>query len=191
MKKPFYKSKTLWGLGLTALGYFAPKYAQVLQGPISEILVGFGILTAAYGRTVATAPLGLGPSPQRIGRLILALALLPLFSAQAFAQEYDKAKITATFQNLNVANQNLPGANLSVDYKIMRHDKWRLGAVVDGAFFHDTNRTLDRYQLLGGPQLSYDVGDRFSFFGRGLFGVTRFDVRRGCQRDFTRGTVGV
>lgn len=125
-------------------------------------------------------------------RLILILVFVLSLSIPVLAQEYDKVKVAVLFSNLNVANQNLPGVNASVDYKLVRYDKWRLGAVIDGAFQHDTNRVLDRYQLLGGPQLSYSVGDgRFSFFGRGLFGVTRFDVRRGCWRDFTRATVGV
>lgn len=192
MKKPFYLSKTFWGLAITAVGAFAPKYAEPLQGAVQDIITTVGLLTALYGRWKAARPLTVQAAPDGLRSLILPLLLLPLFAGSVRAQEYDKVKITAAFSNLNVQNQNLPGANLSVDYKLARYDKWRLGAVVDGAFQHDTNRILDRYQLLGGPQLSYSVGDdRFSFFGRGLFGVTRFDVRRGCQRDFTRPTVGV
>lgn len=107
------------------------------------------------------------------------------------AQDHDLVKITLAYQNLNVANQNLPGGNLSVDFKLGGYGKWRLGAVADGAYHYDTNRALDRYQFLGGPQLSYALGERVSIFGRGLFGVTRFDQRSSCQRDFARATVSI
>ena len=111
-------------------------------------------------------------------------------SVSVTADEYDRVKITVAFQNLNVANQNLPGGNLSVDYRLGRFGSWRLGAVADGAYQYDTNKNLDRFQFLGGPQLSYSVGERLSVFGRGLFGATRFDVKRGPAADFTRATVG-
>ncbi len=193
-KKPFYKSKTFWGIILTAVGIYAPKYATFLQGSLDDVITLIGLVTALVGRWTATKGLAVQSPPWQdaIRLILLPLLALPLFSVQASAQEYDKVKITAAYTNLNVANQNLPGANLSVDYKLGRYGKWRLGAVVDGAYQRDTNRALDRYQFLGGPQLSYTVGDdRFSFFGRGMFGATRFDVRQGCAPDFARLTVGV
>lgn len=110
--------------------------------------------------------------------------------------EHDKIKITATFSNLNVVNRNLPGGNLSVDFKAAGFGKWRLGLVADGAYQRDTQGFgvtffTDRIQVLGGPQLSYAPNDRLSFFTRGLFGITRFDSRGQCApADFLRGTVG-
>jgi hypothetical protein len=122
-------------------------------------------------------------------RIFITLTTILTLAATANAQEYDRVKITAAFQNLNVANQNLPGGNLSVDYKLGGYGKWRLGAVADGAYQYDTNKNLDRYQFLGGPQVSYTLGDdKLSVFGRGLFGATRFDNRR-TGLDFTRVTV--
>jgi len=121
--------------------------------------------------------------------LLLAMFAIA-FSAPVFAQE--TVKITIAFQNLNVANQNLPGGDLSVDYRLANFGKWRLGAVGDVAYQRDTDRILDRYQLLGGPQISYAIGEgRLTIFGQGLFGVTRFDQRVGVTPDFTRMTVGV
>lgn len=201
-KKPFYQSKTFWGLVITALGIYAPRYATFLQGSLDDIITLVGLVTALYGRWTATRPLAAQPVPERAGRPILLLLALPLLAVQASAQnnvyvtadkyEADKLKITATFTNLNVAFQNLPGANLSLDYKLGRYGKWRLGGVVDGGYYYDTNRRLDRFQFLGGPQLSYSVGsvgdDRLSIFGRGLFGATRFDVKTSGQ-DFARVTV--
>ena len=131
-------------------------------------------------------------------KFLITLTIFFTLAIPAFAQsvavsadEYDKIKIAALYQNLNVASQNLPGVNLSVDYKITGFGRWCLGAVVDGAFQHDTNKVVDRYQILGGPQVSYLVGDRISVFGRGLFGATRFDQQSVRLKDFSRVTVGV
>lgn len=123
-------------------------------------------------------------------KFLITIATFLILAVPAFAQ--DAVKITAAFQNLNVAFQNLPGGNLSVDYKLANFGKWRVGAVLDGAYQHDTNKVLDRYQLLGGPQISYTIGeDRMSVFGRGLFGATRFDQRNSAKRDFARVTVSI
>src|SRR5262245_21330576 len=112
----------------------------------------------------------------RVFRIAMFLVVMA-FAISVDAQ--DAVKVAVSFQNLNVANQNLPGADLSVDFRITTFCKWRLGGVLDGAYQYDTNRALDRFQFLGGPQLSYSIGeDRVSVFTRGLFGATRFDQRR-------------
>lgn len=119
---------------------------------------------------------------------IAVLLLITVLSASA----QDTVKVTAAFQNLNVANQNLPGGNASADFKLGGYGNWRLGAVADVAYHRDTDRLLDRYQLLGGPQIAYTFGeDRMSVFGRGMFGVTRFDQKNSNLQDFARATVSI
>src|SRR5262245_13981626 len=103
MKKPFYKSKTFWGLVLTAVGIYAPKYAPFLQGSLDDIITMVGLGTALVGRWTATKGLAMQQPPawQDPMKLIL-LLILPLLAAPAFAQEYEKVKIGVTYQNLNV-----------------------------------------------------------------------------------------
>lgn len=133
--------------------------------------------------------------------LLVILTTFLILTASVFAQDHDSVKFTVAFQNLNVANQNLPGGDLSLDFKLANFGKWRLGVVGDFAYHRDTGLNplgipsvarLDRFQFLGGPQISYTAGeDRLSIFGRGLFGVTRFDNRMVALQDFARMTVSV
>ena len=53
--KPWYKSKTIWGIILIAIGQALEK--QEIQG--AEILVLIGIILAAIGRFLANAKLTL------------------------------------------------------------------------------------------------------------------------------------
>lgn len=139
-------------------------------------------------------------------RLLRAVLItLVLIVGSAYAQsipvtadpvEHPTLKVTVAFSNLNVVNRNLPGVNLSADFKLADAGRWRLGAVIDGAYQRDTQgfgvtSFTDRFQFLGGAQVSYAPNNRINFFGRGLFGVTRFDSR-GVKApvDFNRGTVG-
>ncbi len=57
-RKPFYASKTVWGLAIAALGIYAPRYSNLLPGSLDQLVTGVGLLTALYGRWVATKPLG-------------------------------------------------------------------------------------------------------------------------------------
>ncbi|MGH9846376.1 MAG: hypothetical protein ACREEM_47360 [Blastocatellia bacterium] len=117
-------------------------------------------------------------------------SFLSLFFLAGVVLAQDTVRVTATFQNLNVAFQNLPGGNLSVDFKLAEIGKWRLGAVGDFSFHDDTNDLLNRIQLLGGASVARSLGeDRVSVFGRALFGNTRFDST--AMRNFDRVTVGV
>lgn len=131
-----------------------------------------------------------------IKRLLIAILIACVLTLAATAQikkieeDHDAIKVTLAFQNLNVANTNLPGVNASGDYRIAKFGEWRLGAVADFAYQRDSNRVVDRYQFLGGPQLSYNLAKgRLNLFGRGLFGATRFEaVGQGFH--FNRMTVG-
>lgn len=142
-------------------------------------------------RAAAPTQLGLeGENMKNIMKQTLAVVFLILTAVAAMAQD-NKVTGIGAFQNLNVANQNLPGANASAEYTIGKYSKFHVSAVADGSFSYDTNEALDRYQFLGGSKLSYKVGERVSVFGRGLFGVTRFDQQNPKLKDFTRGTVSV
>lgn len=121
-------------------------------------------------------------------KIFSSLFLLIAFSAVALAQ--DTLKVSGGFQNLNVANQNLPGGNLSVDYKLIGIGKWSFGAVGDAAFFNDTNDLLNRVQLLAGASVGRSFGEnRVAPFGRVLFGNTHFDSAN-CP-NFDRVTISV
>jgi len=120
--------------------------------------------------------------------LLLPIVLLVLLQVGARAQ--DTIKIHVGFQNLNVANLNLPGWSGSVDYKLVELERWRIGAVFDVAGQYDSNNVLDRYQYLAGTTVARSLGkNSLSLFGRALFGATRFESRAGPG--FTRGTVSV
>lgn len=63
-KKPFYLSRSVWGIAIMALGFYSPKAAQLLGANLDEIfnLVSqgatfFGGTLALYGRWKATQPL--------------------------------------------------------------------------------------------------------------------------------------
>jgi hypothetical protein len=121
-------------------------------------------------------------------KTILAVAFLTLIAISANAQN---VTIIGGFQNLNVANQNLPGIGASVEYRIGSYGegRWSLGVVADGAYHYDTNNVLDRFQFLGGAKGAY--GRKLQVFARALYGVTRFDQQNPNLRDFARGTVSV
>lgn len=54
--KPWWKSKTLWGLVITGISIAAPKYqpvAEVLPTAIDNVGSLVGLLLAAYGRIKA------------------------------------------------------------------------------------------------------------------------------------------
>lgn len=122
-------------------------------------------------------------------KLFAVFAMFAALSASASAQ--DRVKVGVLFQNLNVANQNLPGIDATIAVKAVEFGKWKFDVVADGAFHYDTNQALNRYQLLGGGQLSYSPGEgQVSFFGRAMSGVTRFDQRNNLK-DFARVTTSL
>lgn len=52
--KPWYKSMTLWGAAITALGVFAPKYATVIPGIVGDVGTIAGLVATVLGRLRAT-----------------------------------------------------------------------------------------------------------------------------------------
>lgn len=137
-----------------------------------------------------------------LANILTALAVVLVLAVASSAQtvpvtadgESDTLRFYVGYSNLNVANQNLPGGNAGVDFRVGGYGKWRLGAVADGSYFYDTGlnggpSSLDRYQLVVGPQLSYRF-NKISVGGGGLFGATVFNSKQNGLRDFTRGTVG-
>jgi len=54
--KPWWKSKTIWGLALTTIGVIAPKYqpvAQLLPPLVDQIATTVGLILGFYGRITA------------------------------------------------------------------------------------------------------------------------------------------
>lgn len=126
-------------------------------------------------------------------RILFLLVVILTVAFTASAQEYDGVKLTVGVRNLNVANMNLPGIHASGDIKIASFGRWRLGGLIDGSYQRDITRTLDRYQLMAGPQLSYLVGEeeRLILFVRTTGGITRFNQVNKQFADFNRGTIGI
>lgn len=58
--KRWWQSKTIWGLGITAVSILAPKYqpiAQVLPEAVDQIATTVGLLLGLYGRIKADKPI--------------------------------------------------------------------------------------------------------------------------------------
>ena len=58
--KPWWKSKTLWGLAVTAISILAPKYqpiADALPALVDQVGITVGLILGFYGRIVAKQPL--------------------------------------------------------------------------------------------------------------------------------------
>jgi hypothetical protein len=58
--KPWWQSKTIWGLAITAVSIVAPKYqpiAQVLPSVIDQLAAAFGLVLGVYGRFKAAGPI--------------------------------------------------------------------------------------------------------------------------------------
>lgn len=164
-KKPFYLSKSFWGIVIMALGLYAPRFAKELQGSLDDVITLVGLVITLVGRWTAKQPLTLAPPKQTA-----VLVLLPVLALSVCAQ--DRVKVSASFVNSDFTFGNAHGIAAEGDAKILRYEKIRLGGVfqfVRPSF--DTCRKIDTYSL--GPQVSYDAfNGRISIFGRALFGVT-------------------
>jgi hypothetical protein len=56
-QKPWWQSKTLLSVALTAVGIFAPKYAPLVNETAGDIITIIGLAGAVYGRVKATKEL--------------------------------------------------------------------------------------------------------------------------------------
>lgn len=53
-KKPWWKSLTLLGAGITALSVFAPKYATIIPGIVGDVGTIAGLVATVIGRLRTT-----------------------------------------------------------------------------------------------------------------------------------------
>jgi hypothetical protein len=65
-KKPFWQSKSFWGIIIMALGMYAPKYATALQGSLDDVITLIGLVLSIVGRWKATRPLTITPESKQI-----------------------------------------------------------------------------------------------------------------------------
>lgn len=119
---------------------------------------------------------------------LIPIVLLLVLGGSAAAQ--DTVQIHFGLSNLNVAQQNLPGATGSVDLAVARFGRWRAGLFGEFSFFDDTDDLLNRQQTLGGLSLARRFGSdgRVAIGGQAVIGNTRFDSK--TMLDFDRLTVG-